>query len=791
MRFVSVCALTFLAAFVASAQTKLEGLGGTVEVRFDAYGIPHIFADRWVDAVRALGYLHATDRLFQMDISRRRASGTLAEILGRDALQDDILVRQLGLRRTCEAFWQQGNYPQALREDLEAYCAGVNAKIKELGKDGLPDGFRMLGYEPAPWTPADCLVFGKYMAWDQSGTDDDLWFGVMLEKLGPQAFHELWPLDRPYEVPAVRQQAELPVRVAAAELRAVPGAADAYLTALDNFSGAWYGRGGAFGSNNWAVSGAKTRSGKPMLCSDPHLGFRLPSIWYAAHLSAEGRNIAGVTFAGSPSVVIGHTDRLAWGITNLQTDAVDYFVETVDANDPLKYLHRGEWKTMERISEEVPIAGEAPHKLDIDYTVHGPVVSREGRVISMQWTDLGVTTDPLAIFGMNRATNFEEWLDAARTLVAPCINLMYADVDGNIALYCAGSLPLRLHGHGRVPMDGASGENDWVGMIPKDEMPLALNPPEGFIMSANGRPASIGYPHYLGFQWDPSARTRRIVDMLTPASDLTIESMALIQNDAHDKFAETFLPVFLDVMTRSDVADAYQARLLAALSQWDYVADADSIGTLIWLRWFDAYRAATWDDEWAARGIEKRGGSWGFTGDNKREPMLEVLEYMTREHPGAIWFDDRATPEREQRDDMIRRSFAVAAESLKNDVGEDITKLAWRNFNILRVNYMLPIDVPGLSREGGPVAGDSFTVNPGGDGGGVGGGASWRMIVDFGDVASSVGAYPGGQSEDPRSPNYADIMQLWAAGKYAPLHLRADAASLPADAAVRALTLTP
>ena len=772
------CAVLCLLVFAASAQTKLEGLSANVDVKFDEYGIPHIFAAKWTDAVRALGYLHATDRMMQMEVTRRRASGTLAEVMGKDALADDILVRQLGLRRTCEAFLKSGDVPQAMRDDLDAYCAGVNQKIKELGADK----------DFAPWTPVDCIVFGKYMAWDQSGTDDDLWFGTVLEKLGPDLFEQLWPLDRPYEVPAVRVQGDESM-IIKPKLASVPGAAPAYVAAMKRFHDVWPGREGAFGSNNWAVAGAKTRSGKPMLCSDPHLGFTLPSIWYAAHLCAEGRNIVGVTFAGSPTIVIGHNDHLGWGITNLQTDAVDYFVETVDPNDPLKYKHCGAWKTMQRISEDVPVLGEQPHKLDTDYTVHGPVISREGRVISMQWTDLGVSMDPVALYGMNRATNLTEWLGAARLLTAPAINLMYADVDGNIALYCAGSLPIRLHGQGRVPMDGASGDNDWTRMVPKEKMPFAINPDEGFIMSANGRPASSRYPFYLGYQWDPSCRTRRIVDMLSAAHDLTVESMGLIQNDAHDKFAETFLPVFLKVMNAANETDPFDTKLLAAVGQWDLVADADSIGTIIWIGWMDDYRKATWDDEWSSRGLEPKRGSWGFSGDNRREPMLEVLEFLTRENPDSIWFDDRNTPERETRDDIIKRAFATAAARLKKDLGDDLAKYAWSNFNILHVRSLMGDE--NLAREGGPVPGDSFTVNPGEGGTKVGGGASWRMIVDFGDTASSVGTYPGGQNENAESPHYADLMPLWAAGKYAPLRLVKDAASLPADAVKSTLTLTP
>jgi penicillin amidase len=781
-------AFAFFCAAAGAETVQLAGLTGAVEVHYDKHGIPHVFAEKWVDAVRALGHIHASDRLWQMDVFRRRASGSLSEIMGKGALNDDILMRQLGLRRTCEAFWQNGNYPAEFRADIEAYCEGVNAKIAELKATGLPIHFQQLGYEPAPWTPVDCIVFGKYMAWDQSGSDDDLWFGILVEKFGPAAIEELWPLDRPYEVPAVKSQVER-TAVARTELEPIPGAAAAYLAAMKRFEGAWSSRVGAFGSNNWAVSGRKTKSGRPILCSDPHLGFSLPSIWYAAHLSAEGRVLAGVTFAGSPSIVIGHNNYVGWGITNMQADAVDYFVETINPDNPMQYKHRGEWKTIERITEEISIRGEQPHRLDIDYTVHGPIISREGRVIAMQWTDLGVTTDPLAIYGMNRATNLSEWLAAADQLVGPAINLCYADVHGNIAMHPCGALPLRTRGQGRIPMDGASGDHDWTGMIPRSELPLAVNPSEGFVMSANGRPAGIGYPHYLGWQWDPSCRARRIDDMLSVAADLTIETMAPIQNDVHDKFAETMLPMFLDVMIAAPVDGGLPAIALAAVSQWDYVCDRDAIGAAIWLRWFDQYRSAVWDDEFEVRGIERKGGSWGFSGDNRREPMLEVLEYLTREMPNSQWFDDRRTPERETRNDLIRTTFATAVQSLAQQLGDDVTKWAWRNINILRVRSLT--ERPELAVEGGPVPGGTFTVNPGSNVGHVGGGASWRMIVDFGDLTTSVGAFPGGQSENPMSPHYADLMPFWGSGTYVPLRAVRNASELPQGEIEKSIAFGP
>ena len=394
-----------------------------------------------------MGYLHASDRLWQMDMFRRQASGSTAEILGKDALASDILMRQLGIRRTSEATWNAGELPAALRAELTAYAEGVNARLATLDEKSLPPYFQALGYRPAPWTPVDSLVFSKYMGWDQSGTLDDLWFGAMVEKLGVTAVEELWPLERPYEIPTIKHQFER-AKVAASVMsplslaacfktplpsrgegrvrgessrnagpspaplpggkgdlkQPLPDMAGCFERTLAGLAGVhWLGRGDSFGSNNWAVDGTKTTTGKPMLANDPHLGFTLPSIWYAAHISVNGESVAGVTFAGGPNVIIGHNDRVAWGITNMQADAVDYFVETIHPEDPLRYKHRGEWKQAERITEHVPVRGEAPHELHIDLTVHGPIIRREERAISLAWTGSKPTRDAAALWGMQRA----------------------------------------------------------------------------------------------------------------------------------------------------------------------------------------------------------------------------------------------------------------------------------------------------------------------------------------------------------------------------------------------------
>ena len=267
-------ALCIQQSLLATAgESKLAGLAANVNVNVDNYGVPHIYADSWTDAARVLGYLHASERLWQMDMLRRRASGTTAEILGEQGLASDILVRQLGTRRTCETMWKNGNLPDEFRAELEAYAAGVNARIAELGEKGLPPMFAAMKYKPAAWSPVDSLVFSKYMGWDQAGTTDDLWFGMMVEKLGSTVANELWPLERPYEQPTVTEQSSAPKEQARATLRPVPGAANAYAAAHQSLARAeWLGRGSSFGSNNWAVDGTKTATGKPILCNDPHLG---------------------------------------------------------------------------------------------------------------------------------------------------------------------------------------------------------------------------------------------------------------------------------------------------------------------------------------------------------------------------------------------------------------------------------------------------------------------------------------------------------------------------------------
>jgi len=775
--------LVLLTAFDAQAtEIRLVGLDAAVQLHTDDHGIPHIFAESWPDAARVLGYVHASDRLWQMDLLRRRASGTLAEVMGEPALDHDIHMRRLGIRRGCESLWASGDLPKAFVQELEAYAEGVNARMRFMAAEGFGFPFTILEYTPEPWSPVDSLAFVKYMGWDQSGTDDDLWLGIMVEKFGADVVDELWPIDRPYDSAQIATPTS-------AGLQETPLAGDAYAAALETMSGAWTTRGSAFGSNNWAVAGSKTRSGKPILCSDPHLGFNLPSIWYAAHINVGGESIAGATFPTGPQIVIGHNDSLGWGITNLQADAVDYFIESRHPFARDRYLHKGEWKTFQSRTERIAVKGANDRTILIESTIHGPVITSDPYTITLQWTGLGPTSESVAIWGMNRAHDFDAWHLAAQQLTVPGVNLAYADRHGTIALYSAGVFPKRDKGEGRAPMQGATGEHDWGEMIPPDEMPLALNPQEGFVASANSRPADGAYPHYLGWMWDTGYRNRRIRTLLEEATDVSMDDMRAMQFDVYDLAAERFLPTLLSEIKDQDFAEFPYRRAMKALEEWDYHATTDSIAPMIWLRWLDHYRKLVWDAQWSTRSMEKRPGSWGFSDINRREPILEVLERMTREQPDSPWFDSPDTSWKETRHDIALGSFVTAMGTLERQFGKKVSGWTWGNSNVLRIESLL--QDPTLRRVGDSVPGTLFTINPGGDIGPVSDGASWRMVVDFAAPEESIGIYPGGQSGYADSEHYDDLMSRWANGDYVRLHAVSDSPKLPESAHDRAIQFSP
>ncbi|MBI3360237.1 MAG: penicillin acylase family protein, partial [Chloroflexi bacterium] len=624
------------------------GVKENVTIVRDNFGVPHIFAQSDEDAAFALGWLHARERLAQMDLQRRNASGTLAELVGPDAVEDDKFMRDIGLRRAAQATLAAMPADDPALKAMQAYADGVNAYLEKIAPNNLPLEYKLLGvHGVAGWTVLDELTFAKFMAIGRGPHPRPLSHGETRVDL---AIHDI--LSR---------------AASAGQLR---------------HPGDWRG------SNNWAVSGARTASGKPLLASDPHLGYQLPSLWYAAHIVTPTQDVYGVTLVGMPAVIIGHTRNVAWGLTNTQADVIDFFAEKIDPDNANQYWHDGAWQDVETVDEAINVRGGAAVHHPVRITAHGPILTQHGVTVAMQWTGSGPTFEARALFNLNHAENYDQFVEAVRDFQVPAQNFAYADTAGNIAIWSAGKYPIRKSGDGRTVADGATGERDWVGFVPLEAVPHAINPERGYLLSANQRPAPANYPYALGWQWDPSYRARRIEQTLSAGHALTVADMQALQFDSKDTLAESLLPVMLPVIA-PDVARSYggpSSSALTELTKWDYRMATDSIAATIWARWAETFRRMTWADEWKAAGFEfdaegkmlKDWGAWGFNGDNEYQPPLELWEWMVREKPDSPFFDDASTPGKvETRDDLIRPSFAAAIDSLVADYGSDTASWRW------------------------------------------------------------------------------------------------------------------
>ncbi|HYN87161.1 MAG TPA: penicillin acylase family protein, partial [Ardenticatenaceae bacterium] len=519
---------------------RVAGLQAPVEVLRDEWGVPHIYAQNEHDLFFAQGYVHAQDRLWQMDLQRRIGMARLSEIFGEDGLETDRFLRTIGTNRAARADVANLD-PQSLAI-LEAYAAGVNAFL-ESHRSNLPIEFRILRYSPELWQPADTAAWAKMMQWSLSSNwEDELFRARLVAELGePQAadLMALYPEGAPLILPeGVDTYSRLGApRVAAARMLGDLG----------------FGSGDSLGSNNWVVSGAKSTTGRPILANDPHLGIRMPSIWYEIGLHAPGLNAVGASLPGIPALVIGHNDHIAWGMTTLQVDVQDLYIERLNPDNPAEYEVDGRFEPFDIVREEIHVSGRAePEILEVRVGRHGPLINDvlEGaeRPTAFRWLAVAEPSTLLATIGpLIRASTWEEFTAALETWDAPGQNFVYADDQGNIGYYGAARVPIRAQGTGDVPAPGWDGSHDWEGFIPFEEMPHAFNPPEGFIATANNKPVPDDYPFHLGSAWAAPYRQQRIVTLLTAKDKLSLEDMRAIQADIVSLPARTLVPALLSV----------------------------------------------------------------------------------------------------------------------------------------------------------------------------------------------------------------------------------------------------
>lgn len=743
--------LIFVNGYIGKSKPKIDGemqvavLDENVKVVRDDKGVPHLTAKTDADLYRAQGFVQAQDRLFQMDLARRQASGRLAEVVGESAVDTDKFFRTFSLRSAAEK--SEAGYSQEAKQVLAWYAEGVNAFMEQAKKEGkLSYEFRLLGYEPEPWTPVDSLTIGKYMAYDLGGNWDMLAFRHWaLNNLPDEEAKELiikYP-DNAKSIIAANKKT--PVKVA--------GQFDASLLPHE-FNG----------SNNWVVSGSKTESGKPLLADDPHLGLSTPSIWYQMHLESPTQNVSGVIFAGVPGIILGHNEKVAWGVTNVSPDVQDLYIETPNPSNATEYKYEGKWEEATVRDEPIKIKGGETVDFEVVETRHGPIISdlafnkeKPTAVFSMQWTALEPTLELQAILNINRAENWEQFETALEDFQAPAQNFVFASEDGTIAYKANGRIPIRKKGDGQLPVPGDSKEYGWKGYIDYDKLPKVVNPDEGFIATANNEVVGEEYPYHITDFWAQPYRYERIYEVLASNNKLTVKDMQNLQMDQKDLYAGEFLKDMLGSVKRSDSRNEYKD-ILKMMEDWDQVDSKESGAPLVFNLWIVNVQKELFEDNLPEDVYAMMPGKYNITDEIMRQAFAgKQGAWVTK--AGGI-------------DQLMYNSFKKTIKDIEDKYGKNAEKWQWGDYHQLTFNHPLsaasPILAKLLNPKPVPIGGSKFTVQAAAnDGkGNVNHGASWRFVADLSDLSKGYHIVGPGQSGHMKSEWYNDQVDDWANGKY-------------------------
>lgn len=735
---------------------KLRGLQDRVEVLRDRWGVPHIYGGNLYDVFFAVGYAQAQDRLWQMEFNRRLASGTLAEILGEPALDFDRLVRRVGFRRVSERDWEEAEPTE--RAVLEAFTAGVNAF---LATGRLPVEFGLLRHRPAPWHPVDTITFGRLMAWTLAGNwDSEILRSWTVERFGAEVMEELepmYPSGKPLIVPP-----------GTAARGPGPSLAEDYEAAKE-LIGALAGPGM---SNSWAVSGKKSTTGKPLLANDPHLVLQMPSIFWEMHIDSPELKVAGACLPATPAVLIGHNDRIAWGLTAAIVDGDDLFVERISEEDPSLYLYGDRWVEGELVREEMKVRGRRkPVVEEVLVTHHGPVIGPaikgETRQLALRSTALEPSRQIQGIMLLVGARNWDEFREALSIWKSPSQNFVYADVDGNIGYQLAGLVPLRAKGHGVLPVPGWTGEYEWKDWVPFDELPSVLNPPTDWVATANNKIADDDYPHFLSAHWMDSTRQERIVQMLQEKDKLSADDFRRMQSDVLSLPAKDLVPRILEL----EPSDEWTRRALTFLRAWDQTVAPDSVGACVYEAFFTHLvrkaleeKLGSWSDFYMGRGIHPLRPNGSF--------FVEAASWLlAKMRDRKKWFAGKTWKQ------AMQEALESAVGELRHLLGDDVSQWQWGRLH--RQAFRHPLgQVRGLSRLFNrgpvPVGGDCTTVwqasyAPYYGYELKGSTPCYRQIVDLGNFDHSLSVIPSGQSGHPGSRHYADMISMWQKVEYHPM----------------------
>ena len=775
-----------------TAETRnIVGLGADTRVLFDVRGVPHVYASNTRDAYRALGFAVARDRLFQMELTYRAASGTLTELAGKRALPLDKEARQLGMSWAADRKWAALDSNSEGRRAMEAFADGVNAYRSTITAASTPIEYKLLGTTPMErWEPKYSVYLLMRMALTLAYDPEDLRRTRAAALVGRAAADALFPRNNPIQEPIQPVPGRTAPRESWAALPA-PGAPDTSMlvpakaaSLLEHTALAMPGAeetGDALGSNNWAIAPQRTASGGALLSGDPHLDLSLPSIWYEAHLVVkDSLDVYGVTFPGSPTIVIGFNQNVAWTFTNTGGDVADFFLEEVDdAKAPTKYKLDGQWQPLMRRVEAFRVAGGDTISTDTVYYTHrGPVARENGRYLSFRWTAHDPSNELDGFVAATRASNVAQWQSAMLPYKTPTQNMLVADRSGTIALRAYGVYPVRPNGEeGSYVRDGRSRASDWTGTLPLAEIPQVTNPAQGYIVSANQQPFDPAVvPRYIGSNWPDPWRALRINELLRADDRMTPERVRQMHMDPLNVRARMLAPYFVRAAERSGNAALGQAAKM--LRDWDYRYTLDAQVPVLFEAAMRRAVRNTWDELVPAE-------AKNAVATPPSVVFLELLRDST-----SVWWDDRRTAgTAETRDGLLSDALKSAYDSLTLKFGAVSPRWAWSETGGINVHHL--VNLPGFSRDHLAVTSGYGTIAPASGATGSHG-ASWRMIVELTkDRRTAWSIYPGGQSGNPASRRYDDRLEKWRTGQLDSLVVPESEAVFPKARILSTLDLRP
>ncbi len=785
----------------SSIEMTMPALQGSVKILLDRRGVPHVFAERAEDLPVAVGYLHARERLFQMEMIVRSVRGRLSEVIGAAGLPSDRFFLENGFRDAADRAMAAADHSHPAYQALEKYAAGINHFIAQLSPADYPLEYKLLNFSPLRWEPQNSAYLLKYMARQLSWHSSELAFDRLRAAYAPEILQELFPVENACPAPIYPGLfRDVFISRSPAPLWGAAGWQNNWFQQPPTRGGDYendvsHDRNAAepllLGSNNWAIGAAKSASGHAILANDPHLGHSLPNYWYEVDLHAPGVEVYGMTLPGAPDVILGFNRHIAWGATNSDWDVLDYYKIELEASGQSASIE-GRKEPLQISAEKIPVKGKTPEEIKIRWSRIGPVVNRDGADYAMRWTGHLSGNEYRVFHDLNRAENFSDFTAALKNYAAPAQNFAYVDRAGNVGMYSAGLMPLKTAARSFGAGDANDPAQNWPGspaadrilsatspegFVPFENLPHVFNPPEGFVQSANQKPTPENYPIFYNWSFAAPYRGARIYELLSAGRKISLDDMKAAQLDVHSVVARTMTPVILAAFANANLANATMAAALDSLRGWDFNFQTNRVAPTIYHSFWEMFK----EDIWAKHFQTADGKTYMY-------PPRRVLLALVTEQPNSKWFDNPKTPAVENLYARVREIFVASVTSLYDEFGADLSAWRYEKYHKVYADHLLRLS--GFGIEPAPRDGEDFTLNVAG-GREVTHGPSMRLVVEMGDPIRGYIVNFGGQSGHPGAPHYQDQIDAWLAGKYFPIRFATNPQDIPQEEIEETVYLKP